>query len=490
MRDRDELDQLASDISQLAGKLENIEHNRRAFMADISHELRTPWPCSRPSWKPYRTAYARCAWTHWRRCSEVTQLNKLVDDLHELAVTQTGEFRYTFEALDLHRIAQHCAMTMQARAGQRPDPELLQQRPAPVHPGGRIAPAAAAVQPAGKLHPLYPPGRAIAGAGSRRRSRQAYQHLGRWPTQHRRLRPRRGRSRAPAPVRALLPRGCLAQPQQRRQRTGPVHLPQHRRITHGGEIAAHPSPLGGLRIVVRLPALVSPPPPPPLTAATDALVLVVEDEPRLAAVLCDYLRASGYRSEWIADGAQVMSAYAQRQHDLILLDVMLPHRDGISLCQELRAHSQVPIIMVTARVDEVDRLLGLQIGADDYVCKPFSPREVIARVGTVLRRYRQTPAPGRSRADRRTQLPRPAARAGAGPHAGGVPPALRPGLPPGAHLAARTAAEPPVPRPPRRHRPHVDSHIKNLRRKLTETGGQEDPIRSVYGVGYRLDLAV
>jgi CheY-like chemotaxis protein len=167
--------------------------------------------------------------------------------------------------------------------------------------------------------------------------------------------------------------------------------------SHGGEIAAHPSPLGGLRIVVRLPALVSPPAPTSPTAATDALVLVVEDEPRLAAVLCDYLRASGYRSEWIADGAQVMSAYAQRQHDLILLDVMLPHRDGISLCQELRAHSQVPIIMVTARVDEVDRLLGLQIGADDYVCKPFSPREVIARVGTVLRRYRQTPAPGRSR---------------------------------------------------------------------------------------------
>jgi two-component system response regulator BaeR len=232
-------------------------------------------------------------------------------------------------------------------------------------------------------------------------------------------------------------------------------------------------------------------PASPAPAATDALVLVVEDEPRLAAVLCDYLRASGYRCEWIADGAQVMSAYAQRQHDLILLDVMLPHRDGISLCQELRAHSQVPIIMVTARVDEVDRLLGLQIGADDYVCKPFSPREVIARVGTVLRRYHQTPAPRAQplqidESNFRAQLH--------GRELDLTPVEFR--------LLCALASSPVRIWPREQLLNHlypdhrvvidrtVDSHIKNLRRKLTETGDQEDPIRSVYGVGYRLDLAV
>lgn len=225
-------------------------------------------------------------------------------------------------------------------------------------------------------------------------------------------------------------------------------------------------------------------------ASTDALILIVEDEPRLAAVLSDYLNAACYRCEWIADGDQVMSAYGQRQHDLILLDVMLPNRDGISLCRELRAQSQVPIIMVTTRVDEVDRLLGLQIGADDYVCKPFSPREVVARVSTVLRRYHQTPAPPTQalqineqnfRAclyDKKLEL---------------TPVEFR--------LLSALASSPLRiwPREQLLNHLHpdqrvvvdrtVDSHIKNLRRKLIETGLIDEPIRSIYGVGYRLDLS-
>ncbi|WP_208511991.1 response regulator, partial [Variovorax paradoxus] len=105
-------------------------------------------------------------------------------------------------------------------------------------------------------------------------------------------------------------------------------------------------------------------------------VLVVEDEPRLAAVLGDYLAAAGYTHHWVADGNAALPAFHAQRPDLVLLDLMLPGRDGVEICRDLRRLGAVPVIMVTARVEEVDRLLGLEIGADDYVCKPFSPREV------------------------------------------------------------------------------------------------------------------
>ncbi|WP_032973618.1 response regulator, partial [Stenotrophomonas maltophilia] len=108
--------------------------------------------------------------------------------------------------------------------------------------------------------------------------------------------------------------------------------------------------------------------------AASAKILIVEDEPRLASVLRDYLAAAGMTSEWVDDGGLVIDAFARYQPDLVLLDLMLPQRDGVDLCRELRAASDVPVIMVTARVEEIDRLLGLDIGADDYICKPFSPR--------------------------------------------------------------------------------------------------------------------
>src|SRR5690606_29543102 len=115
-------------------------------------------------------------------------------------------------------------------------------------------------------------------------------------------------------------------------------------------------------------------------------ILVVEDEPKIAELLADYLRAAGHAPRIIANGADVVPAVRERMPDLILLDLMLPGRDGIDICRELRTFTQVPIIMVTARVEEVDRLLGLELGADDYICKPFSPREVVARVKALLRR--------------------------------------------------------------------------------------------------------
>lgn len=115
-------------------------------------------------------------------------------------------------------------------------------------------------------------------------------------------------------------------------------------------------------------------------------ILVVEDEIKLAELLKDYLIESQFTPYLVDNGDEVIAQIEQHQPDLILLDLMLPGKDGLTLCKEIRRFSNVPIIMVTARVEEIDRLLGLELGADDYICKPFSPREVIARIKTVLRR--------------------------------------------------------------------------------------------------------
>ena len=115
-------------------------------------------------------------------------------------------------------------------------------------------------------------------------------------------------------------------------------------------------------------------------------ILIVEDEPKLASLLYDYLRASGFEPFCLSSGAEVVPWFREHTPDLILLDLMLPGRDGMEVCKEIRTFSRVPIIMVTARIEEIDRLLGLELGADDYICKPFSPREVVARVKAVLRR--------------------------------------------------------------------------------------------------------
>ena len=115
-------------------------------------------------------------------------------------------------------------------------------------------------------------------------------------------------------------------------------------------------------------------------------LLVVEDEPKLAVLVCRYLDAAGFQTGILADGRLVVNAVRTNPPDLVLLDLMLPGRDGIDICREIRTFSSVPIIMMTARVEEIDRLLGLELGADDYICKPFSPREMVARVRAVLRR--------------------------------------------------------------------------------------------------------
>ena len=115
-------------------------------------------------------------------------------------------------------------------------------------------------------------------------------------------------------------------------------------------------------------------------------ILIVEDEPKLGQLLIDYLRAASYAPTLISHGDQVLPYVRQTPPDLILLDLMLPGTDGLTLCREIRRFSDIPIVMVTAKIEEIDRLLGLEIGADDYICKPYSPREVVARVKTILRR--------------------------------------------------------------------------------------------------------
>ncbi|WP_410209517.1 response regulator [Aquirhabdus sp.] len=230
-----------------------------------------------------------------------------------------------------------------------------------------------------------------------------------------------------------------------------------------------------------------------------ALVLVVEDEPKLAQVLIDYLTANDYATHWISDGRDVAKYYSEHakadQPDLVLLDLMLPGRDGLDVCKDLRRISQVPIIMITARVEEIDRLIGLEIGADDYICKPFSPREVMARVKAILRRI-----PHGDQGIKTTglthfpQLQLDEARFEARYHDQLLE------LTPAEFRLLKTLADAPG-RVFQRDQliNHVyddqriitdrtiDSHIKNLRKKMAIVA-PEDVIRSIYGVGYKLEL--
>ena len=222
-----------------------------------------------------------------------------------------------------------------------------------------------------------------------------------------------------------------------------------------------------------------------------AKVLIVEDEVELAEIFSDYLRLSDYEVDMMHTGAGVVDVVRDDPPDILLLDLMLPEVDGITICRKIRAFSEVPIIMVTARVDEIDRLLGLNTGADDYICKPAEPMEVVARVRAVLRR---TMRPYGSPTNELLQLdtmsytvswngqeltvsklefrllellakvPRRAYSRGQ------IMDAI---YDDGRYVSERS----------------IDSHVKNLRKKLAEVSGLENPIKPVYGVGYRLELS-
>jgi two-component system response regulator BaeR len=216
-----------------------------------------------------------------------------------------------------------------------------------------------------------------------------------------------------------------------------------------------------------------------------SLILIVEDEPKLAALEGDYLRSAGYGTHAIGNGAEVVPWVRANAPDLVLLDLMLPGRDGLEICRELRTFSDVPIVMVTARVEEIDRLVGLDLGADDYVCKPFSVRELVARVRAILRRGR-APTTGLvldeerhlARLDGKALDLTPVEFRLLGTLASS----------PGRVFSRAKLLE-------RLYEDHrvvtdrtVDAHIKNLRRKLEGARPGEDLVRSIYGVGYKLEL--
>ena len=120
-------------------------------------------------------------------------------------------------------------------------------------------------------------------------------------------------------------------------------------------------------------------------------ILIVDDEPQIVEICCDYLKAAGYDTVTASNGVQAVSLARHEKPDLIVLDLMLPEMNGLDVCRAIRHESDVPIIMLTARVEETDKLVGLELGADDYITKPFSPRELVARVGVVLRRVTSAP---------------------------------------------------------------------------------------------------
>jgi len=226
-----------------------------------------------------------------------------------------------------------------------------------------------------------------------------------------------------------------------------------------------------------------------MSGHTDTRILIVEDEEKLARLLRDYLSNAGFLSDWLDNGLEVVPWVREHSPDLILLDLMLPGRDGLDICRDIRGFSQVPIIMVTARVEEIDRLLGLELGADDYICKPFSPREAVARVKAVLRRSQAAVSPAQ---------PGPLELDGPGHRVRAA-----------GRMVELTTVEFHIFETLYRHPGRIfsrsqlmdrtyddnrivsdrtiDSHIKKLRRKLEVLLPEHELIHSVYGAGYRYE---
>ena len=219
-------------------------------------------------------------------------------------------------------------------------------------------------------------------------------------------------------------------------------------------------------------------------------VLVIDDEPKIADLCRDYLRAAGYGVLTAADGPQGLALARRERPDLVVLDLMLPGMDGLDVCRALRRDGSVPIIMLTARVDETDRLVGLELGADDYLTKPFSPRELVARVRTVLRRAGGAAAPAEVIRAGELSLDRTRFKVNLPDREITLTPtefeilavmAAQPGrvfsraqLLTAAHGIAFESYE-----------RAIDSHIRNLRRKLQLTSDEPEYIQTVHGVGYK-----
>jgi len=220
-------------------------------------------------------------------------------------------------------------------------------------------------------------------------------------------------------------------------------------------------------------------------------ILVVDDEARIVKLVRDYLERAGFAVLSARDGETAVLLARREQPDLIILDLMLPGVDGLDVCRRLRQESAVPIIMLTARVEEADRIVGLELGADDYVTKPFSPRELVARVRAALRRASGQIGPASIIRTGDLQLDTISMTA----TIGGQPVDLTPtefqllvtlARQPGRIFSREQLLEAIHGVAFDGYDRSVDSHIKNLRRKIEPDPRQPRRIETVYGVGYRL----
>ena len=224
-------------------------------------------------------------------------------------------------------------------------------------------------------------------------------------------------------------------------------------------------------------------------------ILIVEDEAPIAEVLIVYCQNNGYLVEHLSSGKDVSRFVKENRVDLILLDLMLPDIDGLEICKQVRSFSQLPIIMLTAKSEEIDKLLGLEFGADDYICKPFSPREVMARIKTVLRRVTNNVADSSDR-----HLIK---HSGFEMKSDDYEVTFKGqflDLTPREFLILKLFLENSgrvFSRDEILNRTYddisdvsdrnIDTHIKNIRKKISQIAGEAEPIRSVYGIGYKFN---
>jgi two-component system response regulator BaeR len=220
-------------------------------------------------------------------------------------------------------------------------------------------------------------------------------------------------------------------------------------------------------------------------------ILIVEDERKLADLLRDYLSEAGYTVSWLDRGDRVASRVKQDPPALILLDIMLPGMDGTEVCRDIRKFSQIPILMITARVEEIDRIIGLELGADDYICKPFSPREVVARVKAVLRRAHSEPETTRlavgpialDETTRRVSVDDESLNLT--PSEFGLLKILM--AHPGRVFSRSELLDKVQGYQFEGYDRTIDTHIKNIRKKIAEKLPVREVIHTVYGVGYKFD---
>ncbi|MBI5578372.1 MAG: response regulator [Deltaproteobacteria bacterium] len=220
-------------------------------------------------------------------------------------------------------------------------------------------------------------------------------------------------------------------------------------------------------------------------------ILIVEDEKKIAELLRDYLVGAGFEVSWHDSGGQVVKLVRKSPPTLILLDIMLPDMDGKDICREIRKFSNIPIMMITAKAEEVDRLVGLELGADDYICKPFSPREVVARVKAVLRRIASPGKVPDNLVFGDLTVDESAHRASVGKEILDLTPSefnlLKVLMTHPDRVFTRSELMDKVQGYQfEGYDRTIDTHIKNLRKKISEKLPDRKIIRTVYGVGYKL----